>query len=251
MKRFLPPILVVILGLATSISSYLLGRKAATQSIQAGLAELVRISREAAAHTKPEEDVLQDPPEAAPVEAEKQAEISLNTLESMRETAEPGSLRFDNPDVVNLLVQLRKRIEYIEDRERRLKELEDRVKLESQNLNLATQSIARAKTSQDQLLTQRMQFIAEEEQARLQEHARRLTALTPAQAVSILTNFTPVEIARTLMVVGSTNSASLLGALTATGPNGPRNAAEISKIMLRMTTRSTQGSTNAVPPAAK
>jgi len=51
--------------------------------------------------------------------------------------------------------------------------------------------------------------------------------------------------------VGSTNSASLLGALTATGPNGPRNAAEISKIMLRMTTRSTQGSTNAVPPAAK
>ena len=78
-----------------------------------------------------------------------------------------------------------------------------------------------------------------------------MTALTPAQAVSILTNFTPVEIARTLMVVGSTNSASLLGALTATGPNGPRNAAEISKIMLRMTTRSTQGSTNAVPPAAK
>ncbi len=247
MKKLLVPILIVLLGLGSSVSAYFLGRKSALVALQAGLRQIAIATQKTAAKPDPEDEILQDPPEVVPVEAEKQAEISLEALEAMRETAEPGSLRFDNPDVVNLLVQFRKRMDYVEDRERRLRELEDRLKLEMQNLNVATQWIARTRISQDQLLTNRLRFIEEEEQLRLQEHARRLVSLNPSQAVSILTNFTPVEIAKTLLVVGTTNSASLLAALVAAGPEGPKNAAEISKLMLRLTTRPVDSGTNSPP----
>lgn len=50
------------------------------------------------------------------------------------------------------------------------------------------------------------------------------------------------------MVVGTTNSASLLAALASSGPEGPRNAAEVSKIMLGLSTRPAESATNA--PAA-
>jgi hypothetical protein len=251
MKQLLVPIAIVVVALATSVTSYLMGRRAAMESLQVGLRQLAEASRQAAHKPDPEDEMLEDPPEVVPVDAEKQAELSLATLEAMKETAEPGSLRFDNPDVVNLLVQFRRRQEYIEDRERRLKELEDRLKLELQNLNLATQWLARTRISQDQMLTTRLKYITEEEQGRLQEHARRLTSLNPAQAVAILTNFAPPEIAKTLMMVGPTNSANLLGALIASGPEGPKNAAEISKLMLRMTLRSPESSTNTPAPTAK
>lgn len=251
MKKFLFPLIVVLLGLGGSLASYMLGRRAATSAIQVGLAEITAAAQKAAHEGEAEEEILPDPPESVPADAEQQAESSLVSLEAMRETAEPGSLRFDNPDVVNLLVQFRRRIEYVEDRERRLRELEERLKLEMQNLNVATQWIARTRLSQDLLLAQRMKFIDEEEQGRLQEHARRMVALPPAQAVAILTNFPPAEIAKTLMVVGSTNSASLLGALAMMGPDGPRNAAEISKLMLRMTTKPSDRQTNNAAPPAK
>lgn len=251
MKQLLVPIAIVLVALATSVTSYLMGRRAAMESLQQGLRRLAEVSQQTAHKSDPEDEMLEDPPEVVPVDAEKQAELSLATLEAMKETAEPGSLRFDNPDVVNLLVQFRRRQEYIEDRERRLKELEDRLKLELQNLNLATQWLARTRLSQDQMLTTRLKYITEEEQGRLQEHARRLTSLNPAQAVAILTNFPPAEIAKTLMMVAPTNSATLLGALIASGPEGPKSAAEISKLMLRMTLRSPESSTNTPPPASR
>jgi hypothetical protein len=241
MKQFLVPILIVLLGLGSSVTAYFLGRKSALTALQTGLRQIAIASQKQAAKPDPEDEILQDPPEVIPVEAEQQAEISLEALEAMRETSEPGSLRFDNPDVVNLLA----------DRERRLRELEERLKLEMQNLNVATQWIASTRLSQDQLLASRLKYIDEEEQLRLQEHARRLVSLNPTQAISILTNFTPNEIARTLLVVGSTNSASLLAALVASGPDGPKNAAEISKIMMRLTTRPAEAVTNAPPGSAK
>lgn len=247
MKQLLVPMLIVVLGLGSSVTAYFLGRKSALTALQSGLRQIAIASQKTAAKHDPEDEILEDPPEAVPVEAEQQAEVSLEALEAMRETSEPGSLRFDNPDVVNLLVQFRRRMDYIEDRERRLRELEERLKLEMQNLNVATQWIARTRISQDQLLTSRLKYIEEEEQGRLQEHARRLTTLAPSQAVSILTNFTTAEIAKTLLMVGTTNSASLLAALASSGPDGPRNAAEISKVMLRLTTRPAESATN--PPA--
>ncbi len=250
MKKLLVPILIVLLGLGSSVTAYFLGRKSALTALQKGLQLIAIASQKQAPKPDPEDEILQDPPEVIPVEAEQQAEISLEALEAMRETAEPGSLRFDNPDVVNLLVQFRRRMEYIADRERRLRELEERLKLEMQNLNVATQWIASTRLSQDQLLTSRLKYIDEEEQLRLQEHARRLVSLNPTQAVSILTNFTPNEIAKTLLVVGSTNSASLLAALVASGPEGPKNAAEISKLMMRLTTRPAGSGTNAPPGPA-
>lgn len=249
MKNLLVPILIVVLGLGSSVTAYFLGRKSALTALQVGLKQIAIASQKQAAKKDPEDEILEDPPEIIPVEAEKEAEISLEALEAMRETAEPGSLRFDNPDVVNLLVQFRKRMEYIDGRERRLRELEERLKLEMQNLNVATQWIASTRITQDQLLTNRLRYIDQEEQARLQEHARRLVSLNPNQAVSILTNFTPVEIAKTLLVVGTTNSASLLAAVVSSGPEGPRNAAEISKIMLRLTTRPADSGTNGTPQA--
>lgn len=179
MKQLLVPMLIVMLGLGSSVTAYFLGRKSALTALQSGLQQIAIASHKTAAKQDPEGEILEDPPEAVPVEAEQRAEVSLQALEAMRETAEPGSLRFDNPDVVNLLVQFRQRMDYIEDRERRLRELEERLKLEMQNLNIATQWIAKTRISQDQLLTSRLRYIEEEEQGRLQEHARRLTALTP------------------------------------------------------------------------
>lgn len=250
MRNLLLPVVIVVLGLGMTASSYFMGRKAAMTSLQEGLKKMVQAARAASEENKPEPDILQDPPEAKPVETERQMEVSLASLEAMRETAEPGSLRFDNPDVVNLLVQFRKRQEYLDGRERRLKELEERLKLEMQNLNVTTQWITKAKLAQDALLNQSLTYIQEEEQHRLQEHGRRLSSLPPNQAISILTNFTPDEIARTLTVVGSTNSAMLLGALVASGQDGSKLAADISKRMMRLTVRPLGGTnSNGATPA--
>ena len=241
MRTLLLAFLIVLLGIGTSVATFLWGGKMARARIQAALSQIIEASQASAAIKSPEQDVLQDPPDVQPAGNERQTELSLAALEAMRETSEPGSLRFDNPDVVNLLNQLRSRQEYQDSREKRLKELEERIRMEMQNLNLATQWIAQARVAQDNLLTNRITYLRVEEQRSLLEHGRRLSALPPAQAVAILTNYTPDEIARTLTVINSTNASSLLGALVGTGDSGVRLAADISRRMMHISLRSPDG----------
>jgi len=241
MRTLLLALLIILLGIGTSVATFLYGGKVAQKRIQTILAQIVEASQASAAVKSPEQDVLQDAPEAQPAGNERQTELSLAALEAMRETSEPGSLRFDNPDVVNLLNQLRSRQEYQDSREKRLKEVEERIRLEMQNLNLATQWIAQARISQEHLLTNRITYIRVEEQRSLLEHGRRISALPPAQGVAILTNYTPDEIARTLTVINSTNASSLLGALFGTGESGVRLAADISRRMMHISLRSPDG----------
>jgi len=250
MRTLLLALLIVLLGIGTSVATFLWGGKVARARIQNAMTQILEASQAAKAIKSPEQDILQDPPDVQPAGNERQTELSLAALEAMRETAEPGSLRFDNPDVVNLLNQLRSRQEYQDSREKRLKELEERIRLEMQNLNMATQWISQARIAQDTLLTNRITYLRVEEQRSLLEHGRRLTSLQPAQAVAILTNYTPDEIARTLSVINSTNAASLLGALVGTGDSGVRLAADISRRMMHISLRSPDGTNAAsVTPA--
>ncbi|MEY4325316.1 MAG: hypothetical protein RIS24_1487 [Verrucomicrobiota bacterium] len=241
MRTLLLALLIVVLGIGTSVATFLWGGKMARARIQSALSQIIEASQASAAIKSPEQDILQDPPDVQPAGNERQTELSLAALEAMRETSEPGSLRFDNPDVVNLLNQLRSRQEYQDSREKRLKELEERIRMEMQNLNLATQWIAQARVAQDTLLTNRMTYLRVEEQRSLLEHGRRISALPPAQAVAILTNYTPDEIARTLTVINATNASSLLGAMVGTGDSGVRLAADISRRMMQISLRSPDG----------
>jgi hypothetical protein len=249
MRTLLLALLIVLLGIGTSVATFLWGGKMARARIQSALSQIIEASQASAAIKSPEQDILQDPPDVQPAGNERQTELSLAALEAMRETSEPGSLRFDNPDVVNLLNQLRSRQEYQDSREKRLKELEERIRMEMQNLNLATQWIAQARVAQDTLLTNRMTYLRVEEQRSLLEHGRRISALPPAQAVAILTNYTPDEIARTLTVINATNASSLLGAMVGTGDSGVRLAADISRRMMQISLRSPDGTnSNAAAP---
>lgn len=245
MRTLIVALLIVVLGIGTSVATFLWGGRVARAKIRSTITEVIEASRAAAAVKAPEQDILQDPPSIQPAANERQTELSLAALEAMRETAEPGSLRFDNPDVVNLLNQLRSRQEQQAVREKKLKELEDRVRLEMQNLHLATQWIAQARLAQDRLLTNRMTYLKAEEQRSLLEHGRRLASLPPPQAVAILTNYTPDEIAKTFTVLNSTNASTLLGALVASGESGVRLAADISRRMMQISLRSPEG-TNAI-----
>jgi hypothetical protein len=249
MRTLLLALLIVVLGIGTSVATFLWGGKMARARIQSALSQIIEASQASAAIKSPEQDILQDPPDVQPAGNERQTELSLAALEAMRETSEPGSLRFDNPDVVNLLNQLRSRQEYQDSREKRLKELEERIRMEMQNLNLATQWIAQARVAQDTLLTNRITYLRVEEQRSLLEHGRRISALPPAQAVAILTNYTPDEIARTLTVINATNASSLLGAMVGTGDSGVRLAADISRRMMQISLRSPDGTnSNAAAP---
>ncbi|MEN9776644.1 MAG: hypothetical protein RJB04_399 [Verrucomicrobiota bacterium] len=249
MRTLLLAFLIVLLGIGTSVATFLWGGKMARARIQSALSQIIEASQASAAIKSPEQDILQDPPDVQPAGNERQTELSLAALEAMRETSEPGSLRFDNPDVVNLLNQLRSRQEYQDSREKRLKELEERIRMEMQNLNLATQWIAQARVAQDTLLTNRITYLRVEEQRSLLEHGRRISALPPAQAVAILTNYTPDEIARTLTVINATNASSLLGAMVGTGDSGVRLAADISRRMMQISLRSPDGTnSNAAAP---
>lgn len=249
MRTILLALLIVLLGIGTSVATFLWGGKMARARIQSALSQIIEASQASAAIKSPEQDILQDPPDVQPAGNERQTELSLAALEAMRETSEPGSLRFDNPDVVNLLNQLRSRQEYQDSREKRLKELEERIRMEMQNLNLATQWIAQARVAQDTLLTNRITYLRVEEQRSLLEHGRRISALPPAQAVAILTNYTPDEIARTLTVINATNASSLLGAMVGTGDSGVRLAADISRRMMQISLRSPDGTnSNAAAP---
>ena len=249
MRTLLLALLIVLLGIGTSVATFLWGGKMARARIQSALSQIIEASQASAAIKSPEQDILQDPPDVQPAGNERQTELSLAAMEAMRETSEPGSLRFDNPDVVNLLNQLRSRQEYQDSREKRLKELEERIRMEMQNLNLATQWIAQARVAQDTLLTNRITYLRVEEQRSLLEHGRRISALPPAQAVAILTNYTPDEIARTLTVINATNASSLLGAMVGTGDSGVRLAADISRRMMQISLRSPDGTnSNAAAP---
>ena len=132
MRTLLLALLIVLLGIGTSVATFLWGGKVARARIQEAMTQILEASQAAKAIKSPEQDILQDPPDVQPAGNERQTELSLAALEAMRETAEPGSLRFDNPDVVNLLNQLRSRQEYQDSREKRLKELEERIRLEMQ-----------------------------------------------------------------------------------------------------------------------
>ena len=105
MRTLLLALLIVLLGIGTSVATFLWGGKVARARIQNAMTQILEASQAAKAIKSPEQDILQDPPDVQPAGNERQTELSLAALEAMRETAEPGSLRFDNPDVVNLLNQ--------------------------------------------------------------------------------------------------------------------------------------------------
>lgn len=248
MKRILPFILIGLLGVVSSVVASWILRGRLVAGIPASLAPLAE-ARRASSTPPPPPDLLGEEASLEIKNAAGQMELSLKALDEMRETSEPGSLRFDNPDVINLIQQYRGKIQYLKDREFRLKELDDRIRVEQQSLSVSTQWLYRVQGIQMALLTNRMAYIRTEEQRALEEHARRLQALPVAQAVALLTNSPPDEIARTLSVLGSSNAAPLLGGILASGESGLRLASDVSKRMMKFSTRNPDGTnTPVIPP---
>lgn len=241
MRRLLPFLLVGLLGLgsALAVSAYLQHRLLA--SLPSRLSPAIASRRAVNAPR----DVLGEQTPDSMLHAEARMEQNLRALESMQEGTEVGALRFDNPDVIQLVHQFRDKLRYLQEREARLQALDDRIRLELQNLSVMTQWVHQAESAQQSLLSNRMAYIRAEEQRALGEHARRLQALPVAQAVALISQYPMEEIARTLQVMGSSNAAPLLGGIIASGPEGAKMAADVSKQMQRLSLMPPPESTNA------
>lgn len=62
MRTLLPALIIILLGIGTSVATFLYGGKTAKARIQTTISQILEASEAAAAIKSPEQDVLQDPP---------------------------------------------------------------------------------------------------------------------------------------------------------------------------------------------
>jgi flagellar motility protein MotE (MotC chaperone) len=157
---------------------------------------------------------------------------------SSSQVGEPGSLKFDNPEVVQLRTELQQEKVFLQDRERQLNELAARLKLEMEVIGSITQEVLLAKAALQASLTNNINILQSSETNQLRQLASIYTNMSPDNAVAILRSMTAEEIARILHLMETQNKAAILENFVTnklTADSG--KATEISEKLLKLAPR--------------
>ena len=196
-------------------------------------------TNEEPAHVELEEhSPLQERP--MPIVAPPRLVAPLSALE----VGEPGSLQFNNPDVTELVAELKREKEELRKWEADLNELKQRLDLEKESISVITQEVLRAKAALELTLTAGLTLTDDTEQQQLRSLAGVYTNMPPASAAQILNGLESEDIARILVNMQPVEQAAILEnfATNKILLNAEGKATEISE-RLRKLTRKPQIST--------
>jgi flagellar motility protein MotE (MotC chaperone) len=171
------------------------------------------------------------------IAAELRASAGANHLASSG-----PSWNFDNPEMAQLVAELKDQRESLRTRALQLDELEARLKAERQEIYSVTQAVYQLKTNIEASITR----VGEEEAVNLKKLAKVYTAMTPENAARILREMDDDQIVKILALMKETDSAPVLELIGQGAKDQPKRAALLTN-RLRLTILSA-GSRKVPPP---
>lgn len=126
------------------------------------------------------------------------------------QVGDPGSLKFNNPEVNKLVEELLEEKRALQDRENRLNELARRLSAEKEAIGSITQEVLRARVEMERAMTNQLNLRTVNEETNLLHLARAYTNMPPSTAVLILNGMDVALVARILMQMGDRERASIL-----------------------------------------
>lgn len=150
-------------------------------------------------------------------------------IEAIKEKAPKPSWEFTNPEVEELILDLKTQKAALALRERQLGELSKRLEAERQEISVVTQTVARLQREFDQNVVR----LREEEIPNLKKLAKMYAAMAPESAVSILKELKDEEIVKIFAFMKDSETAPIMELLARQGQADAKRAAQISE-RLRM-----------------
>ncbi len=151
-------------------------------------------------------------------------------IKATREAAasQAGALQpswgFKNPEVDQVLNELREQREALNERSKQLDELEARLKAEQQEIATVTQRVATVQAMLDKTVLK----VREEEAVNLKKLAKMYSAMTPAAAATILGELEDDQAVAILGLMKESECAAVLELIGKADKEGARRAATIS-----------------------
>ncbi len=149
---------------------------------------------------------------------------------------------FNNPEIDQLIAELKTEKEGLALREQQLKELATRLAAERSEINQTTQAVFRL----EQEFDERVVRVREEETANLKKLAKTYAAMTPEGALTIIKQLEDDQIVRILVFMKEGDSAPILEAFAKSGEAEAKRVAMISE-RLRMASFRNQTSKTTAP----
>lgn len=146
-------------------------------------------------------------------------------LDNLDASVNGPSWRFTNPELDQLIADLRTEKENLDARAQQLDELATRLQNERSELNQVTQMVSRIQQDFDHEVTS----VHEEEMANLKHLAKVYAAMTPASAVIILKELDDQQIVKILCFMKEAETAPILEAFANSGAADARRAAMLSE----------------------
>ncbi len=132
---------------------------------------------------------------------------------------------FVNPEVDQLIADLKQQKEKLAARETELDQLELRLKAEREEIGVVTQQVAKMQSEIDRSLVR----VREEESANLKRLAKIYGNMSPDGAVSILKEMKDDDVVRILVYMKYDQTAPILELLARAGATDAKRAAQISE----------------------
>ncbi len=151
----------------------------------------------------------------------RQAQI---TASAKKQTPHAG-WDFSNPEIDQLIAELKMEKEGLALREQQLKELATRLAAERSEINQTTQAVNRLEKEFDQRIVR----VREEETANLKKLAKTYAAMSPEGAATILKQMEDDQIVKILVFIKEGDSAPILEAFAKSGEADAKRVAMISE----------------------
>lgn len=132
---------------------------------------------------------------------------------------------FANPDIEQLITELKQEKAAVAERARQLEELAARLKAEQSELSAVTQAVHQLRRELDETFVR----VADEETANLKKLGRLYAAMTPDGAAGILRQLDEATIVKIMLYMKEDESAPVLETLSKLGTTEAKLAASISE----------------------
>lgn len=154
---------------------------------------------------------------------------ATDTTEEARHPTVTESWAYQNPELEQMVKELKQEKEALAVRSQQLKELEARVASERQEINLVAETVARVQRELDQALLR----IRQEDVANLKKLAKIHAAMSPEGSANIFKEQTDEEILKVLFYLKPSESGPMLEAFGKIGKTEAQRAALLTERMRR------------------
>ena len=163
------------------------------------------------------------------LEEEKARIEKEKALSNLVTAGEPGSLTFNNPDVLKLQEELRRQNTALSTREQELRNLENELRRQFAEFSALSNALISTKNEMSKVWLDQMAALRKEDQVKFADMAKIYTNMPPASAVIVIKSLAPDDIARVLLFMNDQQVASILDTIAKDGPDGAKMVADITQ----------------------